>query len=233
MSAFDGNGRVGLWVNSTANLGRLPKIATVFGGMFTDVFVPRASIKKDLEAIRATKRPDGTFLRAHLHAVPGPLASDEFAALVHEDISRTLPGVVELNIEENPTVGRTGADYTRYIAEVLEALHQTDPFMRFRVNIAPYKAKFLPTELIGSVPQFYVAEQTYYGDMSRVSEAEAFADLIDYGVPRERASVCYGAQDEHRDRLVLPSLFYKGQQVRKLDSGIVFSDDLLGELNLI
>lgn len=232
MSAFD-DGRVGLWVNSTINLNRLPEIATVFNGMFTDVFVSYSANRDSLDKIRATKRPDGTFLKAHLHAVPGALAAPDFALRVHQAIARTAPGVVELNIEEKPDIGREGADYTRYISDTLQAVHATDPFMRFRVNIAPYKAEFLPTELIASTPQFYACEQTYYGDMSRVSESEALEDLLDYLIPPTRASVCYGAQDEHRDRLVLPTIFYKGLAVRKLARGIVFSDDLLAELQLI
>ncbi|MGH8311262.1 MAG: hypothetical protein ACRETX_15890, partial [Steroidobacteraceae bacterium] len=207
-------------------------------GMISDVFVPRIAATSDMNLIRSTVRPSGAKLRAQLWTVPGGQSAADYAAQVLGDIQRLKPGVVELNIEVADAILHD------YIRATVSAIRDKLPSRRLRVNIAPYKGVFLPSDRFQADPNLYAAEQTYYGDMSRVSEGEALLDLVEHGVPPARASLCYGAAGptgyDSRGpgwlvarHCTLGTLYYEGTLVRKLRRGLIFQDDLLAEVGLL
>jgi len=230
------DGSVGLWVVNPANLAdRLPKIAAFADGMFSDVFAPTESSPSDMALIRATPRPNGTKLRAQLWTTPRGRPAATFATSTLGDIQRLKPGVVELDIEVPDAV------LTDYITDTVNAIRVVRPRYLLRVDIAPYKGRFLPAALFQSDAALFASEQTYYGDMSRVSEGEALLDLIQHGMPLAKASLCYGAAgppwfpaSAGAARVnTLGTLYYQGSLVRKLQRGLVFQDDLMADMGLL
>jgi hypothetical protein len=183
-------GSVGLWVNSVANLDRLPKIATAFGGMFTDVFIPLGSGAGDFRKIRAQARADGSKLRAQAYAIPrknpdGSLGEDgqQFANRVNDaltNLGADRPGVVDLDIEVHDDI------LSGYMRTAVEAFRVKRATYLIRLNIEPGKGAFLPFDKLTEDPNLYSCEQTYFGEMSRVSEAEALEDQVGRGVPWAR-----------------------------------------------
>ncbi len=226
------DGSVGLWVVNPVNLpARLGRIASFAGGMFTDVFVPETATPAAMALIRSTVRPNGTKLRAQLWTHPAARSPAEYGSAILVSILTLRPGVVELDIEVPDDI------LTAYIDTTLNRLRDTRPTFLFRVNIAPNKAVFLPAHRFATDDALFACEQTYYGDMSRFSEADALADLLGYGVPLSKASVCYGAAapdpttgERHAS---LPSVFYQGQPIAKLKRGLVFQDDLMADAGLL
>lgn len=231
---------VGLWVVNPANLAdRLPKIAKLWDGTISDVFINGTATLAQADAIRATARPDGTKLRAQLWAVathyPNALA---YADAVVADSQRLKAGVADLDIEVPDGVL---ADYT---LRTIRAIRNKRPKYKLRVNLAPYKGFALTGLAFNGDPNLYACEQAYYGDMSPVSADEALTDLLDHGVPRVRASVCYGAagpvgwdgpgQPWSENRHCTLGTFYSGGNlVRRLRHGLIYQDDLLVEVGLL
>lgn len=231
---------VGLWVVSPANLAdRLPKIAQLWGGLISDVFVPGAATLAQADAIRATVRPQGKGkLRAQLWAAANQLPVAAYAAGVLADSQRLKAGVADLNIEV-PDAGL--ADYVR---EAVTLIRAERPKFKLRVNIAPTKGFGLVGLPFGNDPYLHACEQDYYGDMSRFSSDMALSDLLDYGVPRDRASVCYGVASpigwtggerpwSTQRHFSLGTLYFQAQHVRNLKHGIIYQDDLLVEMGLL
>lgn len=225
---------VGLWCVNPDNLAsRLARIASFANGMFSDVFVPRTATPAHIALIRSTVRPNGTKLRAQLWTIPGGLSPADYAAQVLGDINRLNPGVVELDIEESDGVMRG------YVDQTIAALRKVRPKFLFRVNTAPFKGYVLPVSRFQTDPALYACGQTYYGDMSRASEAEVILDLIDWGIPRAKASCCYGAAAPTYypanvgRTLALGTLYYQGGFVRQLAQGLVFQDDLMAQVGLL
>lgn len=230
--AFD---RLALWVNSTANLGRLPKIAAFGNGNVSDVFLPGNSSLADMDRVRATVRPtqrcfgDVANLRAHIWEFPKDGESAKvFATRIHNDILRCKPGTVELDLE---TDSQFIADTISYLRNGVDGTWKHPSFL-FRINVAPFHAWSLPIPAIQSDPALYVCQQTYYGDMSPVAPDECLRDLIDYGVPKDKATVTYAGQyniDGVR-RFGVPTITYNGNfSGRYLEKGLIFSDDLLSD----
>lgn len=231
---------VGIWVNTPGHLAdRLPKIAAFAGGMFSDVFVPGAASVADMERIRAQSRPNGTKLRAQLWTVPGSLTAAQYAAQVLADFERLRPGVVELNIEQPGD-----AKLAPYITESVAAIRASRPKLKLRVNVGAYKGFGLTGLGFAGDPNLYACEQCYYGDMSPVQADEALANLLAFGVPSDRTSICYGAAGpigwlegggpwRTQRHGTLGTLYYNGALVRRLKSGLVFTDDLLVEVGLL
>jgi len=180
---------------------------------------------------------------AHLWAAVDGLTAAQYAARTLADVERAKPGAVELNIElaNDPAL-------EPYMRAVVTAIRGKLPSRRLRLNVAPYKGAFLPIDLVTGDPNLYAAEQTYYGDMSRVSEGEALLDLLEAGVPLRKASLCYGAAalvppwaltggapGEPVRVVGLGTLWTwsTGALVRGLRRGIIFSDDLLTDVRLL
>lgn len=232
-----GDGRVGLIIARLDGgwRDRLPSIRRFAGGLITDVFLPRSASATDLWQVR-----QAAFTGAHIWAAVDGLTATDYAARTLEDISRAGPGGVELNIEL-----ASDAALEPFMRAVVLAIRAKLPNRRLRLNIAPYKGAFVPVELIQNDPNLYICEQTYYGDLSRVSEGEAFLDLLEAGVPPRKASLCYGAaalapiradSAEPPHRFVgLGTLWTwgNGALVRHLRRGIIFQDDLLADVGLL
>jgi hypothetical protein len=240
-------GSVGLWVNSVANLDRLPKIATAFGGMFTDVFIPLGSGAGDFRKIRAQARADGSKLRAQAYAIPhknpdGSIAEDgqQFANRVHDTLTSLgvdRPGVVEMDIEVHDDI------LPGYLRATVESFRVKRSAFLIRLNLEPGKGWALPFDLLTSDPNLYSCEQTYFGDMSRVSEAEALEDQVGRGVPWGKAGICVGGASQVKLNIdgafvwkrafTLPDVVYQGNwsghRLGGYRSYLVFSDDLLFE----
>jgi hypothetical protein len=240
-------GSVGLWVNSVANLDRLPKIATAFGGMFTDVFIPLGSGAGDFRKIRAQARADGSKLRAQAYAIPrknpdGSLGEDgqQFANRVNDaltNLGADRPGVVDLDIEVHDDI------LSGYMRTAVEAFRVKRATYLIRLNIEPGKGAFLPFDKLTEDPNLYSCEQTYFGEMSRVSEAEALEDQVGRGVPWGKAGICVGGASQVRLNIdgafvwkrafTLPDVVYQGNwsghRLGGYRSYLVFSDDLLYE----
>lgn len=224
-----GDGRIGLQIISPANIAhRLPHIKSFNGGMITDLFLPLDTTPAHVQQVRdaglfvslvaaSNGQPVGTYINQTLSV---------FDALG--------VGALELNIEEPDPVLRS------YIEQAVSRLRAKKRNLRVRINIAPYKGFALPYEALRDDTNLYVCEQNYYGDMSPVAGDEVWRDLVDHGVPGHKASVCYGARglfvrrDGGVEACALGSLFHQGQLVgRKLQRGIIFSDDLMSEVGLL
>jgi len=227
--------RLGLYVIDAGNLGRLPQIKAFGGGMIRDVFLPRTAAPADLQRVRDA----GLF--AHLWAATDGLTAQEYANRTLLDIQRLKPGACELNIElpsDPPLKG--------YIRTVVKAIRTVRPNYRLRVNVAPFKGFAMPADLLAADPHLYAGEQSYYGDMSRVAESDALYDLLSWGVPLAKATVCYGAAAlVPRPDTPLPATgvrvvglgsiwtWSNGAQVGALKRGVVFSDDLMADMGLL
>jgi hypothetical protein len=243
VNAFE-RGRVGLWVNNPSNFYRpdgsvgeyLAKIAAWNGGNFTDVFLPPTRIE-DFNLVKSTKRPDGTFLKAQLHEVPGDKKAADFVTSVDAHITALKPGVVELDIEERPSVGRVGEAYRQYLEDVLNGLRAKRPTFYFRLNTEPHKAGYLNVDRINNDPYLYVSQQLYYGDMSPVSSQEALENILEFGISSWKYVPTWGAggpvQRDGTRGITLPDILYKGNFTRKLNYGLVFSDDLMIQVGLL
>lgn len=244
MNAFD-EGRVGLWIDDPSNfVGRATNIVRFANGMFTDCFLPRTASVEQFDIINQTWRPDGSLMKAALYEVPHDLTADAFCDQVGSDLFRINAPSVELDIEKPDDI------LAQFIRDVVNGLRQgkrnkanTDwlrwprPTRPFRINIAPNKGWALPVSLVNNDPNLYVAEQCYYGDMSRVSEAEVAKDVVSRGIPWDKFAPCYGAAGpvklDGTRGITLPSVFYEGRVAAKLKKGIVFQDDLMAEVGLL
>lgn len=217
-----GKDRLGCWIiDPTRGRGRFPKLKS-FG--ITDVFLPALiSSGSDLVAARSA----GLF--AHCwEAVDGRTVED-YAISVLENIERLKPGAFDLNTEF-----QTDAEIEPFIRKLIPKLRKVRPNYYFQVNIAPRKGRFIPTDLVQSDPKLYVCEQNFFGNMqARYSEAEAFLDLFEHGVPLHKANICYGAhiQAQGSNGQRLPSI--PNLPFRHLSRGMIYQDDLLADAGLI
>lgn len=222
--------RLGLWViNPDSLASRLPGIV---GFGIKDVFLPRESDLEDLKRVREA----GVF--AHLWEAANELSVDEYVAQVLADVKRLKPGAVELNIEL-----KSDPPLKAYIRRAVEQLRKAKPGLRMRINIAPFKGFALPVDLLTSDPNLYVCEQSFYGDLSRVAESDALYDLLSWGVPLGKATVCYGAAALAPTRAGSPSQRFVGLGTRwtwsdgavvgTLKRGVIFQDDLMTDVGLL
>jgi len=225
--------RLGLWIIHPDNLAsRLPGIAAL--GV-KDVFLPRQVSPGDLKQVRDHG------LYAHLWSASNQLSADDYANQVLLDVQRLKPGAVELNIElpSDPPLKAK-------IRRAVELIRTRKPKLRMRLNIAPFKAFALPVDLLTSDPNLYVCEQSFYGDMSRVAESDALYDLLSWGVPLAKATVCYGAAalvpvpgrlvgdlEERVVGLGTRWTWSNGAVVGQLRRGVIFQDDLLADVGLL
>jgi hypothetical protein len=251
MSIAFAPGSIGQWVNTPANLYRLPNFASAFNGTISDVFLPAWSTPDDFNRVRAFTRPNGAKMRAQMFAVPNKNIGEtpeQFAARVDSKRDLLKPGCIELDIEVSDDklsdyIERTIAWFRDPWMDGAGVLHQPRrPGFLLRVNIEPFKAYTFSASLkarFRNDPYLYCAEQTYYGDMSRVSEAEVLADLVGTGgVPWSKVGICYGmagpvTQDGKTRGITLPDVMYQGHfSGRSLlqFSSMLFSDDLGAEV---
>jgi hypothetical protein len=194
---------------------RLPKIKAFANGQITDIDLPREAQPSDMTKVRQA----GFF--AHLWTTPHGLTGVAYASQVLGDYDRLRPGAVELNVE---VPDNQLEDYMRGVHAAIRAVR---PYLRLRFNIAPFKAAFLPVDLLQQDPNLYVIEQAYFGNMDgRAAENEILRDMDEAGVPQEKSSVMYGAHVSSalgKPRVpALPAL-----TIRALKRGSVYQDDLM------
>lgn len=230
---------VGLWVVSPANLqDRLPKIAALWGGMISDVFVSGSATRAQADMIRATPRPGGGFLRAQLWAASNGQPVAQYAKQVDLDSRRLAVGVADLNIEE------PDPELSEYVRQAVAAIRAKRPTFKLRIDLAPTKGFGLSGVAFNGDPNLYAIQQAYYGDMSVFSPDMALSDLLDYGCPRDRAAIHYGAAApigwtgggrpwSTQRHFAIGTLYYDGQLVRGLKHGCIYQDDLLAEMGIL
>lgn len=232
---------VGLWNVEPARLAdRLPKIAAFADGTISDVFVPGSASRAQADAIRATRRPDGTNLRAQLYAVARATTPEAFAAQADADSRRLGVGVVELNIE------KPHAELADYVRRSVAAFRKLRPVMKLRVNVGAFCGFGLLGAPFGGDGNLYAIEQAYYGLMEPVNADEALTNLLDHGVPRDRASVMYGAAGPIGWTAAQPGVWNSARHCTlgtfwHLDGVIwrrpahcsIFTDDLMAEVGLL
>jgi hypothetical protein len=209
--------RLGIYIINAANVAH--RLTSIRGLGIVDVFLPRTAEPAHFAAVKAA----GLF--SHLWTADDGLPAAEYANRTLLDIQRLKPGAGELNIElpSDPPLHS-------YIATTLELIRKVRPAMRLRINLAPWKG-FGVGALDWTDHNLYVAAQNYEGNMDNLlSPADVLGNLLDYGVPRMRATVCYAAACRvlgSPDRLrTLPDL-------ARLKRGVIFSDDLCANVGLL
>lgn len=223
-----GDGRLGVWFMGNTSLNsRLPALKAFAGGAITDIFLPRTATDADRRYVIQS----GLF--PNLWTTPGNMGPFMYVDATLRDYDRMgKPGAVELNIE------KPDDRLNSYVREAVAYLRKTRPNLRLRINIAPFKARFMPADLFVNDPHLFLIEQTYFGNMDgRASEYDALMDMLDAGIPREKASVMYAAASEdpldnsdpaYRRVVALPAL-----NIRAIRRGSIYQDDLMADAGLI
>lgn len=212
--------RLGLWVvDAGRGVQRRHAIRACLGGLVRDVFMPRSASADDLASMRSAG------LYAHLWvAVDGrsavALADDTLA-----DLARMKPGALELNIELGDDV-----ELGPYIATVIERIRRRRKSLRIRINLAPWKGFVVLFVPIASDPALYVCAQNYTGNMDGLlSPLDVAANLIDYGAPASKVTVCYAARCQVLGSELLRTL----PDLSRTQRGVVFQDDLMADAGLL
>lgn len=219
-----GPGRLGCWIVSISNLtsGRMSKLKALG---ISDLFLkgPAASVTAKGIVLNAG------FNGCHAYWSVDNLGALDYADRTLADIARWGPGAGDLNIE-------LGSDppLPDYIKTVVQVIRSQRPNYNLRINLAPRKA-FGLQKLSFNDPHLYACQQNYFGNMDqRHSEDEALRDLLAFGVPLAKASICYGAACKvggvtgAKRVNILPDV-----GIRVLDRGVIFTDDLLAEAGLL
>lgn len=227
--------RLGCWIvpdgagKVAPKLARLPGLAAL--GV-RDVFLPRQAEPGDFQTVR------GQGLGAHLWAATDGLAVEDYVNRFLLDFKRLgSRGAGELNIElpSDPPLAA-------YMRRAVALIRQVKPRLPLRLNVAPFKGFALPVDLLTADAHLYVCEQSFYGDMSRVAESDALYDLLSWGVPLAKATVCYGgaalvpdAPQPPRRMVGLGTrwTWSNGAVVGSLKRGVIFQDDLLADVGLL
>lgn len=218
-----GDGRLGVWVIENAGLTDklkhvLPRLQNA--APITDVFLPGGKSNKTHRDLVKTY---GFFPAVYTSPLVGD-TGEEYGARSLAQLDATGASVLELNIEipDGAIKGFTSA--------TVLYIRKRRAFLRLRVNIAPFKAQFLPVELFQGDPHLFAIEQAYRGNMDSLVPAEhCLRNLTDWGIPPEKASVMHAAHCSLRPGLprvpVLPTFDrYRGS---------IYSDDLLLNAGLL
>jgi hypothetical protein len=213
--------RLGLWLINPANLaGRLAPIKAFAGGAIRDLFLPRTADVGDLQRVREAG------LSAHLYVATDGLDALAFATRTLADLGRLRPGAVELNFEL-----ASDPPFPQYVRDAVARIRADRPALRMRLNTPPWKGFAFPVDLLNSDPNLYACEQNYLGNMDELlSPADVLGDLLAWGVPVRKATVCYAAAcrvlgSAGRIR-TLPDLSRRRR-------GVIFQDDLMVEAGLL
>lgn len=212
-----GDGRLGVWFIYSADFNgklrdRLPRLSPL---RITDIFLPREATLADKALVQEAR-----LFVALYETPPAGKSAAEYAAQAIADVNRLKVGALELNIE-----GLLDADLAPFVRETVRLIRLVKPALRLRINVVPFKGKYLPGTLIYTDPQLYVISQSFLGNMdARCAENEIARDLVDWGIPREKVSVMYAAHCSPgvgRPRVPsLPEIRWRGS---------IFSDDLLAD----
>jgi hypothetical protein len=147
------------------------------------------------------------------------------AAETLADVARLRPGAVELNVELGSDAGLPA-----FIVELVHLIRAQHAKLRLRLNVGLWKAFSLPAIALEHDPNLYACMQTYAGAMEPYSSADAYHELLGYGVPESKATICYGAAGPvppAGDRVcTLPNLARRRR-------GVIFHDDLMADVGLL
>lgn len=211
-----GDNRLGLWCIENSGLKSklehvLPRLRALLP--VTDIFLPgHAATREHRDLVRA----HGFYVS--VYTIPHSETPRAYAARSLRQLASIGGGALEMNIEI------PDSQIKGFVSEAVARIRETNPNLRVRVNIAPYKAQFLPAELVRSDPNLYVIEQAYLGNMDAVVPADhCYRDMIDYGIPPHKASVMYAAYCSPRPGLPRAPVLPAVQRYR----GAIYSDDLL------
>lgn len=212
-----GDGRIGCWFTPSTNFtdklrDRVPKIRAL--GM-TDAFLPRQAVIADKDVVRQS----GAFVALY-ETPPAGTSAVEYAKQTLADVKALAVGAVELNIE-----GVLDDKLSDFVRIAWTNIRAAKAGLRLRINVVPFKGQFLPADLFVDDPQLYVIVQNYLGNMdARVAEDEIVRDLVDYGLPRDKVSVMYGAHIGQPRVRALPQIRFRGS---------FYQDDLLANAGYI
>lgn len=203
----------------------------------TDVFLPRNVVDGNGVLLYTTTKTDFQIVRnAELYpalwVAPEPgSTSMAFAARTLQDISDLMPtgGAVELNIEMADDKLYAFIDNTVRLIRIKRRL------LRMRINIAPFKAKFLPLDRILADPQLFVCEQAYFGNMDGIASVDDVRrDFIDNGIPVDKGAICFaGACESPESSIIGRSPTLPAISIRQMRKGQIFQDDLLAEVGVL
>lgn len=215
--------RVGLWVIPNANLTDklkhvLPRARRAIPNL-TDIFLPPQAQVSHKDQVRSAN------FFAHTYDVVHADAPDFMAKKMLADRRRLGTGAIEIDLEGaavQPDIPALAA----WAREFVRVVRLTNPNLPIRFNVPPFKGYALPGDLIVEDPQLFVIAQTYFGNQDgKLAEDAVLLDLLDYGVPRDKAKVMYGVMNDNPQGVrvyTLPNPEYK-----PITEGSVFSDDLL------
>lgn len=211
--------RLGLWIVAPAELSA-ERLAGIGAYGIRDLFLPAAP-DAAVAAARTRARAAGCYLHGWL-AVDGR-GAEEYAEAALAWLG-TEAGGLELNIELGSDDRLAG--YVEYVVRTLRAHYPARPL---RLNVAPWKGRYLPAAALARW-NVHVAAQTYAGDMSPYAPLDVYRDLLEGGIPASRAQLCYGAAGPvctgGRRGATLPL-------ARLPRDGVVFHERLLADLGVI
>jgi hypothetical protein len=212
--------RVGLWfVDGDRGCSRLPAVKAFAGGLIRDVFLPRTATPAHFAAVR------NAGLYAHLWVAVDGRDAPTMVANTLADVARLRPGAVELNIELGSDAG-----LKVFVIEVVKGIRAKRKNLRLRLNVGAWKAFGLPRFALERDPNLYACMQTYLGAMEPVSAGDCYHELLGYGVPESKLTLCYGAAGPvppNGERVcTLPDLARRRR-------GVIFHDELMADVGLL
>lgn len=227
-----GNERFGVWYMGNGDLNdRAGKLARFCGGAITDLFLPEPATKAHKAIVRSHGLFVATWTTPHNRG-PFRYAQESLAAM-----DRQGSNVLELNIEVRDVTTSEGRGIEDFTRDTVGEIRKTRPNLRVRINIAPFKARFLPIDLFVSDPNLFVIEQAYFGNMDgRASEADVLLDMLEAGIPLEKCSVMYGAAnyDPFNPATGMPrTRSLPAMPIRRLRRGSIYQDDLMADAGLL
>lgn len=218
-----GDNRRGLWIAYNANLTDklkhyLPRLRNAIPNL-TDVFLPpEAGISHKDQCRQAD-------FFVHTYDVAHDRDPVTFAKAALARRKAQGGGALELNFEGG-AISDDGM--AAYITATIKQVRKTNPNLPVRINVVPFKGRYLPIMFINEDPQLFVCAQSYGGNMDILFAAdEVKADLTNYGIFSAKVNVMHavmcsrGAGPRH---LTLPDVRNKGA---------FYIDDLLLDAGLL
>lgn len=168
----------------------------------TDVFLPEQATVDHRDMCR-----EANFF-AHTYGVAHSRTPEQFAKEVLARRAAQKTGAIDLNFEGG-AISDTGlADY---ITKTIGQVRKTNPKLRVRINVVPWKGQFLPHGLINGDPNLVVGAQNYGGNMEELFGAEEIREnLVAWGITPAKAMVIHAVQCSYRPGLprqtVIPNI---------------------------
>lgn len=223
-----GDNRRGLWIANNANLTDklkhfLPRLRNAIPNL-TDLFLPPEAASSH----RLQCRQFDFFVHTYDVAHDRDPVTFAKAALARRKAQGT--GALELDFEGSAIDDQNLASY---VYATVKQVRKTNPNLPLRINVVPYKGKFLAEpglkSLVGSDKQLFIIVQAYGGNMEELFAAdEVKQDVTVRGFHASKVSVqhaimCETASSRLR-QVVLP-------QVR--NKGSFYIDDLLLDAGML